>query len=189
MPRIDLAAPGLRGALSPAGSVTKSGGKPMAPSVRRMAGAVTAALVLASMTVPTADARQQAVERWCGRQCLHNPASSRARHRPQDQSAAAAGGGVAYQRCSTTGRWTVTSVRTGRRRRIATTPPGSGASCPRPLRSNPALAISGIDILNLWYYRPDYMAIMSNCANSRIGVWSANSLDRTVVVAVYGRPS
>ena len=53
---------------------------------------------------------------------------------------------------------------------------------------NPALAISGIEIINQWYYRPDYMAIMSNCANTQIGVWSENSLDRTVVVAVYGQP-
>jgi uncharacterized protein YkwD len=54
---------------------------------------------------------------------------------------------------------------------------------------NPALAISGIEIMNQWYYRPDYMAIMSNCANSQMGVWSVNSLDRTVVVAVYGIPT
>lgn len=53
---------------------------------------------------------------------------------------------------------------------------------------NPALAISGIEIINNWYYRPDYMAIMSNCANSKMGVWSVNSLDRSVVVAVYGQP-
>jgi len=53
---------------------------------------------------------------------------------------------------------------------------------------NPALAISGIEIINQWYYRPDYMAIMSNCANTQMGVWSVNSLDRTVVVAVYGQP-
>lgn len=53
---------------------------------------------------------------------------------------------------------------------------------------NPALAISGVEILNQWYYRPDYMAIMSNCANTEIGVWSENSLDRSVVVAVYGQP-
>ena len=52
---------------------------------------------------------------------------------------------------------------------------------------NPALAISGVEIMNQWYYRPDYMAIMSNCANTQIGVWSANSLDRTVV-ALYGQP-
>jgi uncharacterized protein YkwD len=53
---------------------------------------------------------------------------------------------------------------------------------------NPALAINGIEIMNQWYYRPDYMAIMSNCANSKMGVWSVNSLDRSVVVAVYGQP-
>ena len=54
---------------------------------------------------------------------------------------------------------------------------------------NPALAISNVEVLNLWYYRPDYMAIMSNCANSQMGVWSVNSLDRTVLVAVYGQPA
>jgi uncharacterized protein YkwD len=54
---------------------------------------------------------------------------------------------------------------------------------------NPALAISGIEIMNQWYYRPDYMAIMSNCANTQMGVWSESILDRTVVVAVYGVPT
>ena len=54
---------------------------------------------------------------------------------------------------------------------------------------NPALAISGIELINQWYYNPAYMAIMQDCANSLIGVWSANSLDRTVVVAVYGQPA
>jgi hypothetical protein len=54
---------------------------------------------------------------------------------------------------------------------------------------NPALAINGVEIMNQWYYRPDYMAIMSNCANIQMGVWSVNSLDRSVVVAVYGQPS
>ncbi|SKG72339.1 Conserved protein of uncharacterised function, possible outer membrane protein [Mycobacteroides abscessus subsp. bolletii] len=54
---------------------------------------------------------------------------------------------------------------------------------------NPALAINGIEIMNQWYYRPDYMAIMADCANTQIGVWSENSLDRSVVVAVYGRPA
>ncbi|MCV6973925.1 CAP domain-containing protein [Mycobacterium bourgelatii] len=52
---------------------------------------------------------------------------------------------------------------------------------------NPAVAISGIEVLNQWYYNPAYMAIMSNCANNQIGVWSENSVDRTVVVAVYGQ--
>ena len=53
---------------------------------------------------------------------------------------------------------------------------------------NPALAINNLEVINQWYYRPDYMAIMSNCANNQIGVWSVNSLDRSVVVAVYGQP-
>jgi uncharacterized protein YkwD len=53
---------------------------------------------------------------------------------------------------------------------------------------NPALAISGIELMNMWYYNPGYKAIMSDCGNTQIGVWSANSLDRSVVVAVYGQP-
>jgi len=53
---------------------------------------------------------------------------------------------------------------------------------------NPSLAINDLDVMGNWYYRPDYMAIMSNCANSKMGVWSVNSLDRSVVVAVYGAP-
>jgi hypothetical protein len=52
---------------------------------------------------------------------------------------------------------------------------------------NPALAISGIEILRQWYYRPDYLSIMQDCAHIDIGVWSANALDRSVVVAVYGK--
>ena len=54
---------------------------------------------------------------------------------------------------------------------------------------NPALAISGVELINQWYYNPAYLAIMSDCANSEIGVWSQNSVDRTVVVAVYGHPT
>ncbi|MCV7007055.1 CAP domain-containing protein [Mycobacterium gordonae] len=53
---------------------------------------------------------------------------------------------------------------------------------------NPAMAISGVELINRWYYEPAYFAIMSNCANTQIGVWSENSPDRTVVVAVYGQP-
>jgi uncharacterized protein YkwD len=54
---------------------------------------------------------------------------------------------------------------------------------------NPALAISGVELINQWYYNPAYMAIMKDCANTLMGVWSANSLDRTVVVAMYGQPA
>lgn len=53
---------------------------------------------------------------------------------------------------------------------------------------NQSIAISGNDLINRWYYNPADNAIMSNCANSQMGVWSLNSPDRTVVVAVYGRP-
>jgi uncharacterized protein YkwD len=54
---------------------------------------------------------------------------------------------------------------------------------------NPALAINNVDVLNQWYYDPVDYAIMSDCANTVIGVWSENSLDRSVVVAVYGQPA
>lgn len=54
---------------------------------------------------------------------------------------------------------------------------------------NPAVAINNLDVLNQWYGDPDDLAIMSNCANTEIGVWSENSPDRSVVVAVYGQPS
>lgn len=53
---------------------------------------------------------------------------------------------------------------------------------------NPAIAISSLELVNQWYYSPDDMAIIRDCANSAIGVWSDNSMDRSVVVAVYGRP-
>lgn len=54
---------------------------------------------------------------------------------------------------------------------------------------NPALAINNLDVINQWYYDPADFAIMSNCANTAIGVWSVNSLDRSVLVAVYGQPA
>jgi uncharacterized protein YkwD len=65
---------------------------------------------------------------------------------------------------------------------------GFGGPVAQTLAINPALAISGIEIMNQWYYRPEYMAIMSNCAFTQMGVWSVHRLDRTVVVAVYGAP-
>ena len=54
---------------------------------------------------------------------------------------------------------------------------------------NQSLTINDLDVMGNWYYRPDYMAIMSNCANTQIGVWSENSFDRSVLVAVYGQPA
>lgn len=54
---------------------------------------------------------------------------------------------------------------------------------------NPALAINNLEVIQQWYYDPVARAIMSDCANTAIGVWSENSLDRSVVVAVYGQPA
>lgn len=53
---------------------------------------------------------------------------------------------------------------------------------------NAALAINNLDIIKQWYSDPAAYAIMSDCRNTAIGVWSENSLDRSVVVAVYGQP-
>ena len=53
---------------------------------------------------------------------------------------------------------------------------------------NAAMAISGIEILNQWWYDPVDRAIMQDCNNTAIGVWSENTLARTVVVAMYGQP-
>ena len=66
---------------------------------------------------------------------------------------------------------------------------GFKGSVAQTVAINPALAINGIEIINQWYYRPDYLAIMSDCGYTKIGVWSENSLDRSVVVAVYGKPA
>ncbi|WP_374026160.1 CAP domain-containing protein [Mycobacterium sp. HNNTM2301] len=54
---------------------------------------------------------------------------------------------------------------------------------------NPAIAISSLELVNQWYYNPDDMAIIRDCANSSMGVWSENSMDRSVVVAMYGQPA
>ncbi len=52
---------------------------------------------------------------------------------------------------------------------------------------NPALAINNLDVITRWYHDPVAVRIMSDCSNTAIGVWSENSLNRSVVVAVYGR--
>ncbi|CAM2964790.1 CAP domain-containing protein [Mycobacterium intermedium] len=55
--------------------------------------------------------------------------------------------------------------------------------------TNPALSISSLELVKQWYYDDYSMSIIRDCANTAIGVWSVNSLDRTVVVAVYGQPA
>jgi uncharacterized protein YkwD len=66
---------------------------------------------------------------------------------------------------------------------------GYGGGVAETVAINPALAINNIEVINQWYYNPAYMAIMQNCAYTQMGVWSENSLDRTVVVAMYGAPA
>jgi uncharacterized protein YkwD len=62
-----------------------------------------------------------------------------------------------------------------------------GTNVAETVAINPALAISGIELINQWFANPDYLAIMRDCRYSLMGVWSENSLDRTVVVAMYGQ--
>lgn len=52
---------------------------------------------------------------------------------------------------------------------------------------SPAFAINGVDILNQWWYDPVSRAVMQDCGNTAIGVWSENRFDRSVVVAMYGQ--
>ncbi|MGZ4529177.1 MAG: CAP domain-containing protein [Mycobacterium sp.] len=65
---------------------------------------------------------------------------------------------------------------------------GYGGSVAETVAINPALAISGLDVINQWYHNPASLAVMRNCGYTQMGVWSENSLDRSVVVAVYGAP-
>lgn len=55
---------------------------------------------------------------------------------------------------------------------------------------NNSFAINNLDVINQWFRDPADYAIMADCANTAIGVWSeSNGLDRSVVVAVYGHPA
>jgi uncharacterized protein YkwD len=54
---------------------------------------------------------------------------------------------------------------------------------------NPALSISSMELIKRLHGDPNSLAIMQNCSHSVMGVWSENSLDRTVVVALYGAPT
>lgn len=65
---------------------------------------------------------------------------------------------------------------------------GFAGSVTETVAIHPAIAMSGIDLMNLWYQDPAAYAAMADCGHSQIGVWSENSVDRTVVVAVYGTP-
>lgn len=55
-----------------------------------------------------------------------------------------------------------------------------GGPVAQTVATNPALAISGVELINQWYYDPVIKQIMSNCANNQMGcgprtVWTAPS--------------
>ncbi len=55
---------------------------------------------------------------------------------------------------------------------------------------NNSFAINNLDVINQWFHNPVDYAVMADCANTAIGVWSeSNGFDRSVVVAVYGQPA
>ena len=54
---------------------------------------------------------------------------------------------------------------------------------------NPALSINNVDVINQWHPNPTAFAILSDCKNTAIELWFENSLDRSVVVAVYDQPA
>lgn len=51
----------------------------------------------------------------------------------------------------------------------------------------PTMAISGIAVVDQWWADPVSRAIMQDCSNTAVGVWSENSPLRTALVAVYGQ--
>lgn len=53
----------------------------------------------------------------------------------------------------------------------------------------PSIAINAVQVLGQWWWDPPSRALMQDCANTAIGVWSENSLNRSVLVAVYGQPA
>jgi hypothetical protein len=69
----------------------------------------------------------------------------------------------------------------------------NAAGFPGPVKQtvviNPALAISSMELITRLYNNPEHLAIMQDCSHTVMGVWSENSLDRTVVVALYGAPT
>jgi uncharacterized protein YkwD len=54
---------------------------------------------------------------------------------------------------------------------------------------NPAISISSMELINRLHDDPNSLAIIKDCSHSVMGVWSENSLDRTVVVVLYGHPT
>ena len=91
--------------------------------------------------------------------------------------------------CSITETSTTTTGQTDPARRTAPTPRAFAAELPKPWRSTRRCRSAIVQLIKQWYYDPAAMAIMLDCANTAMGVWSVNGLDRTVVVAMYGQPA
>ena len=53
---------------------------------------------------------------------------------------------------------------------------------------NQSMAINNLDVLTQWWNDPASRATMQDCRYTALGVWSENSLTRSVVVATYGQP-
>jgi hypothetical protein len=85
--------------------------------------------------------------------------------------------------------WTTTSWSDGSTVQDRANAAGYKGVASETVAINPALAISGLESKNYWCYQLDYIAIMSNCANTQIGLWSENSRDRTVEVAIHASPA
>lgn len=66
---------------------------------------------------------------------------------------------------------------------------GFNGTVRQTIASAPSLAINNLNVITQWYRDPVAHGIMSDCTNTAIGVWSENSPNRSVVVAVYGRPA
>jgi hypothetical protein len=69
----------------------------------------------------------------------------------------------------------------------SSTPQSRAAAAGYHGRVAQTVAINGIEILNQWFNDPVALATMRDCSFTQMGVWSANSLGRSVVVAVYGQ--
>ena len=64
---------------------------------------------------------------------------------------------------------------------------GFGGPVHQTVATTASLAINNLDVIRQWYGDPRAYGVMADCGNTAIGVWSENSFDRSVLVAVYGR--
>ena len=184
----DLAAAKIGGRLSAAG-INREKVEYVTPHHGLAGLGVSLLVVAAAVSAPAAHADSKTTQRRCSSERLHDSKPGRLHDESQPQS-----------ELQLAAQWHTDDVLNNR---SLDGDLGSGGSTPQDrakasgfrdtvadtVAINPALAISGIELINQWYYNPDYLAIMRDCANTVIGVWSESLLDRTVVVAVYGQPA